>query len=172
MGVVPGAVFVVVGQFAVESATVVPIVCAPDPLIPTEPTGATPTPGTLRAVSSPFPVTGPTFDGERAGRRALAVRIIGETGARAADRPFADRLHPPSRIPVIDLGLDRIPKDVVRRGMGRISRLVVNRAGGLLLRMRRGSPDRVAQIHRLDHEEFDRLHPRGGPTPATGTEAT
>lgn len=167
-GALPGIGCVVSGHDGVDSPTVVPMsarpvslmLAQPIPAPSSSPTGAT----TLRPVPSPFPVTPRAFEGERAGRRALAVRIIGETGARAAQRSFADEMHPPSRFRAPGLGLDRVPGDVVRRGMAKFSRLVVNRAGGVLLRIRRGDADRVAEVHRLDHERFEREHPLDGET--------
>ncbi len=103
----------------------------------------------------PFPVTPRSFAGERAGRRQLAIRIIGETGARAAHRPFADELHPPTKRTARWTLLDRVPRDIARRGLGRLNRLVVNRIGGLLLRWRGGGPEAVQLVHQLDHRCFE-----------------
>lgn len=90
------------------------------------------------------------------GDRALAIRVIGETGARAAGRPFADTLHPPSHRRRFDLGLDRVPGDVVRRGLRKLDRVVVRYLGGALLRLRRvDAAMAVAQVHELDHRCFD-----------------
>lgn len=86
----------------------------------------------------------------------MAVRIIGETGARAARRPFAAALHPPARWRPIHLGLHRAPRDVIRRGLRRIDRLVVRRAGRVLLALRRvDRAEAVRQVHRLDHRCFE-----------------
>ncbi len=103
----------------------------------------------------PFPVKPRSFAGERTGRRRLAIRIIGETGARAAHRPFADSLHPATTRTGRWTVLDRVPKDIARRGLGRINRFVVNRVGGLLLRWRGGGPEAVRLVHQLDHRCFE-----------------
>ena len=106
-------------------------------------------------MSGPFPVQPRSFAGERAGRRRLAIRVIGETGARAAKRPFADVLHPPTHRRRRWTLLDRAPRDVVRRGLARLGRLVVNRIGGLLLRWRGGGAEAVQLVHELDHRCFE-----------------
>ena len=102
----------------------------------------------MRDASSACPRTG---DAPR-GDRALAIRLIGETGARAARRPFAEILHPPSRRRDVDLRLDRVPGDVARRALRRIDRMIVRYLGGALLEMRRvDAAEAVRQVHRLDH---------------------
>lgn len=99
--------------------------------------------------------------GGRDGARALAVRVIGETGARAARRPFADAVHP-ARPPVpagrrrLEAVLDRVPSDLARRVLRRADRALVDRAGGLLLALRRVDRDEaVRQLHHLDHRCFE-----------------
>lgn len=106
---------------------------------------------TPAAATSATPPARTGRDGLR-GDRALAVRVIGETGARAAGRPFADALHPPSRVPRVDLGLDRVPHDLARRALRKLDRVVVRYLGGALLRLRRvDDATAVAQVHALDH---------------------
>jgi hypothetical protein len=86
------------------------------------------------------------------GDRALAVRVIRETGARAAERPYADVLHHPSRRPLPEVGLDRVPGDVVRRALRRADRSAVRHLGRVMLLLRRGGGrDAVEWVHRLDH---------------------
>lgn len=91
-------------------------------------------------------------ESSRPGRRALATRIINETGGRAVASPVAEVLHPPTSPSFTErLPLERAPKDVVRRALGRLNRLFVNRAGGALLRSRRVSnADLVEAIHILE----------------------
>lgn len=111
--------------------------------------------GSIRAVPTvrDQPERGP---GRVRGDRALAIRVIGETGSRAARRPFAAELHPAARWPPLNLGLDRVPRDVVRRALRRLDRLVVRYAGGALLAMRRvDRADAVRLVHRLDHRCFE-----------------
>lgn len=97
----------------------------------------------------------------RPGRRALAVRLIEETGGRAVGSPVAEVLHPaaPERHgPALPLG--KVPGDVVRRAIGKLNRLAINRAGGLVLRSRRVSnADLVHAIHLLERR-VDELEQR------------
>ncbi len=89
-----------------------------------------------------------------AGARQLAIRVIGETGGRAAGRSFADALHPPRPTP--RFSIERVPGQLTRRVLRRIDRVIVERAGGFLVARRRvDRAEAVRQVHRLDHRCAD-----------------
>ena len=102
-------------------------------------------------------VTSPDAERRRAtGARALAIRVIGETGARAAGRPFATVLHPPRSPGLGHRLIQRVPSTYVQRVFRRIDRWLVERAGGALLALRRvDRVEAVRQVHRLDHRCTD-----------------